>query len=323
MKVLKGISDFISKWMALLALLVALLALLEPQTVAWIKTSWVNPLLGVVMFGMGITLTPQDFAQVLKRPKDIFLGFVAQFTIMPLLAWVLTIIFKLPTALALGVILVGTCPGGTSSNVMTYLSHGDVALSVSMTAVSTIFAPFMTPLLTLLYAGKRVDVDVLGMFLSVIEVVLLPIVLGFVVRMILKDKVEKVSNVLPGISTVAILLIIAAVVCVNSEKILANVGIVFLVVILHNCGGYLLGYGLAKLCKCDVTKCRAVAIEVGMQNSGLATSLALTRFAAYPMASVPGAIFSTWHNISGALLASWFNYKDRKAAEAKASESAA
>lgn len=321
MKVLRWLSNFVSKWMALFAVLIAALALFQPSTVAWIKTSWINPLLGIIMFGMGLTLKPQDFAEVLKRPKDIFLGFIAQFTIMPFVAWVLTVVFKLPTDLAIGVILVGTCPGGTSSNVMTYLSHGDVALSVSMTACSTIFAPIMTPLLTLLYAGQRVDVNVLGMFLSVIEVVLLPIALGFIVRALLKDRVERVQDVLPLVSTVSILLIIASVVAANSSNILANVGVIFVVVILHNLIGYALGYGIAKVFKCDKQKCRAVSIEVGMQNSGLATSLALTRFAAYPMAAVPGAIFSTWHNISGALLASWFNYRDRKAQENGAQES--
>jgi predicted permease len=171
MKTLEKVSNFVGKWMALIVLVVAALALFAPATCSWIKTSWINTLLGVVMFGMGLTLKASDFAEVFKRPKDVILGAVCQFTLMPLLAFLLTKLFRLSPELAVGVILVGTCPGGTSSNVMTYLSHGDVPLSVSMTAVSTILAPVMTPLLTLLYAGQTVDVNVVAMFLSVVKTI--------------------------------------------------------------------------------------------------------------------------------------------------------
>ena len=212
----------------------------------------------------------------------------------------------LPTELAIGVILVGTCPGGTSSNVMTYLSKGDVALSVGMTAVSTVLAPLLTPLLTLLYAGQRVDVNPMSMFMSIVKVVLVPIALGFVVNHFFHKFTEEAVRVLPLVSTTAIVLIICAVVSANSAKIMTSGLLILVVVILHNVLGYLTGFGVGKLLKLDSTKCRAISIEVGMQNSGLATSLAAAHFAQYPLATIPGAVFSVWHNISGAILANFF-----------------
>lgn len=311
MRVLEKLSDFVSKWMALIVILVAAISLFFPSSVSFIKTAWINTLLGIVMFGMGLTLKPSDFTDVFKRPKDVIIGAVAQFTLMPLLAFLLTKVFRLSPELAIGVILVGTCPGGTSSNVMTYLSKGDVALSVCMTSVSTILAPFMTPLLTLLYAGKTVDVQVVGMFISVIKVVLVPIILGIVVNRFFSKVTEKAVKALPLISTTAIVLIIAAVVSVNSARIMQNGLLIVCVVICHNVLGYLTGYLAARALKLDTTKCRAISIEVGMQNSGLATSLAATHFAQYPLATVPGAVFSVWHNISGAILANIFNYSSK------------
>lgn len=315
MKTLERVSGFVGKWMAAIVIAVAALALFKPEACSWISTSWINYLLGVVMFGMGLTLKPSDFAVVFRRPKDVVIGAVLQFTLMPLIAYALTVVFRLPAELAVGVILVGTCPGGTSSNVMAYLSHGDVALSVSMTAVSTILAPIMTPLLTLLYAGKTVDVNVAAMFISVVEVVLLPIVIGFVVNYFFSKFTQKAVKALPLVSTVAIVMIVAAVVSANSARIMTSGALILAVVICHNLLGYASGYGLAKLLRLDTTKCRAISIEVGMQNSGLATSLAATHFAQYPLATIPGAVFSVWHNISGALLASFFNHQSAKQAE--------
>lgn len=306
MKVLEKISDFVGKYMAYIVIVIAALALFVPSSVSFIKTSYVNTLLGIVMFGMGLTLKPVDFKVVFSRPRDVIIGCISQFLLMPLLAFLLTKIFQLPTELAVGVILVGTCPGGTSSNVMTYLSKGDVALSVGMTAVSTILAPLLTPLLTLLYAGQRIDVNVLSMFMSIVKVVLLPIVLGFIINHFFRKITEKVVRILPLISTLAIVAIVAAVVSANSAKIFTSGLLVLVVVILHNLLGYATGYGVGKLLKLDQTKCRAISIEVGMQNSGLATSLATTHFAQYPMATIPGAVFSVWHNISGAILANIF-----------------
>ena len=305
MKFLEKLSDFFGKWMALIVIAVAALALFAPQTCLWVKTSWINWLLGIVMFGMGLTLKVSDFKVVFSRPKDIIIGFIAQFTLMPLIAFLLTKAFNLPTEIAVGVILVGTCPGGTSSNVMTYLSKGDVPLSVGMTAVSTLFAPLMTPLLTLLYAGQRVDVNAVAMFLSIVKVVLVPIALGLVCNYFFEKVTRQIVRILPLISTIAIIMIIASVVSANSAR-LKTVGlIVVLVVILHNLLGYAAGYGVGKLLRLNTTKCRALSIEVGMQNSGLATSLAATHFAQYPLATIPGAVFSVWHNISGAVYANF------------------
>ena len=306
MEILKKITNLVSKYMAIIVIAVAALALFVPSSVSFIKITYVNTLLGIVMFGMGLTLSPNDFKVVFSRPKDVIIGCIAQFTIMPLLAFLLTKVFNLPPELAIGVILVGTCPGGTSSNVMTYLSKGDVALSVGMTAVSTILAPFLTPLLTYLYAGQRVDVNMASMFLSIVKVVIIPIVIGFIINYLFKGFTKKIIEVLPLISTTAIVAIVAAVVSVNSTKLLSCGLLIIAVVMLHNVLGYALGYGIGKVLKLDTTKNRAISIEVGMQNSGLATSLATVHFAQYPLATIPGAVFSVWHNISGAVLANFF-----------------
>ncbi len=312
MEILRKISKAFSKYMAFIVIAMALLALFAPNTVSFIKTSYINPLLGIVMFGMGLTLKPHDFRVVFSRPKDVVIGTVAQFTIMPLLAYILAKVFGLSPELTVGVILVGTCPGGTSSNVMTYLSKGDVALSVGMTAVSTVLAPVMTPFLTYLYAGQTVDVNMFSMFLSIIQVVIVPIVFGFVVNHFFSKFAERATDFLPLISTLAIVAIVGAVVSVNSAKLMGCGLLVLCVVILHNILGYALGYCSARLLKMSATKCRAVSIEVGMQNSGLATSLATVHFAQYPLATIPGAVFSVWHNVSGAILANIFLHHSEK-----------
>lgn len=306
MNVLKKLSNFVGQNMAVIVIAVAALALFAPGAVSFIKTSYVNTLLGIVMFGMGLTLRPEDFKVVFSRPKDVVIGCLAQFTVMPLLAFALTKVFHLPAELAIGVILVGTCPGGTSSNVMTYLSKGDVALSVGMTAVSTVLAPFLTPLLTYVFAGAKVDVNMISMFMSIIKVVIVPIAAGFVINHFFSKVTQQIVEILPLISTTAIVAIVAAVVAANSSKILTSGLLIVAVVICHNVCGYLIGYGIGKALKLDVSKCRAISIEVGMQNSGLATSLAATHFAQYPLATIPGAVFSVWHNISGAILANFF-----------------
>lgn len=306
MKALKKLSNFFGQNMAFIVIAVAALALFAPGSVSFIKTSYVNPLLGIVMFGMGLTLLPSDFKVVFSRPKDVIIGCLAQFTIMPLLAFLLTKLFRLPTELAIGVILVGTCPGGTSSNVMTYLSKGDVPLSVGMTAVSTVLAPFLTPFLTYIFAGARVDVDMMSMFMSIIKVVIIPIAAGFVINHFFSHITQQIVEILPLISTTAIVAIVAAVVSANASKILTSGLLIVVVVMLHNVCGYLLGYIIGRVLKLESKKCRAISIEVGMQNSGLATSLAATHFAQYPLATIPGAVFSVWHNISGAILANFF-----------------
>jgi len=299
--------------MSVIALVVAAVGLLFPPSFTWAVPN-ITLLLGIVMFGMGLTLKLSDFKEVLKRPKDVFAGFVLQFTIMPLVAFALAKVFNLPPELSVGVILVGTCPGGTSSNVMTYLAKGDVALSVCMTMVSTLFAPFLTPLMTWWLAGKWVSVSYSAMFLSILKVVILPIVLGLIVHKIFGDKTIKLNKVLPLISVIAITLIIGAVVGANSQKIMTTGLLVGSVVILHNMCGYGLGFFAAKLLGMNSAKRNAVAIEVGMQNSGLAVSLATAHFS--PAAAIPGAIFSVWHNFSGSIVANIMANSARKA-EAK------
>lgn len=306
MKVIKKISEFFGKYMALIVLAVAALALFVPQSSLWIDTSWINYLLMVVMFGMGLTMKPRDFALVFKRPKDILAGTAAQFIIMPALAFGLSKLFQLDPALTAGVVLVGTCPGGTSSNVITYLSKGDVALSVGMTSVNTLLAPLLTPAITWLLLQTTVRVDVWAMFWSIIQVIIIPVTLGFAINRFFGKFTKKAVAVLPSVSTVAICLIIAAVVSHNAEKIYTSGVLVFAVVILHNLLGYAGGFGLGKLLKMPPEKVKALSIEVGMQNSGLATSLAGTAFSGLAMATVPGAVFSVWHNISGAILAGFY-----------------
>ena len=303
---MKKISDFVGKYMAWIVLAIAALALFVPGTCLWIQTKWINYLLMIVMFGMGLTMKLSDFAVVFSRPRDVIIGCLAQFTVMPLLAFMLGKIFGLNSELLVGVLLVGTCPGGTSSNVITYLSKGDTALSVGMTSVSTLLAPFLTPALTYLYLRTTVSVDVKSMFISILQVVILPIGLGLVINKLFGKYTSKIIYALPTVSVTAICLIVAAVVSHNSAKILSTGAVIFVIVILHNLLGYLCGYLIGILFKMDLPRKKAVAIEIGMQNSGLATTLATSSFPDLSMATVPGAIFSVWHNISGAVLAGIF-----------------
>ncbi len=303
---MKQLCKWISDWMGVLVLVSAILALAFPEVVGHLKPSLINPLLGVIMFGMGLTLKPEDFRVVFSRPKDVLIGCLAQFTVMPLLAFALSRLFGLDEALTIGVVLVGCCPGGTASNVITYLAKGDLALSVGMTATSTLLAPLLTPLLVLLLVGETVDVNVIGMLLSILWVVILPIVLGLLVKRLLPKATEQATVYLPAVSTVAICLIVMIVIAANAHKLLAGGWIVILVVMLHNILGLAVGYLIGLLLKMTPAKRRAISVEVGMQNSGLASSLATLHFAAFPMATVPGAVFSVWHNISGAIVARFF-----------------
>lgn len=266
----------------------------------------ISVLLGVVMFGMGLATRLEDFKVVFSRPKDIAVGCAAQFTIMPALAWVLARLFGLDEALTVGVILVGCCPGGTASNVITYLAKGDLALSVGMTGVSTLLAPFLTPAMTLLLAGKTVDVNAVGMFVGILWVVILPICLGFAAKRFFPKATERAVRYMPIVSSVVIVVILALVLAANAERLAKGGFAVLLVVMLHNICGLALGYLIAAVLRLAEPKRRALAIEVGMQNSGLAASLAAVHFSAFPMAAVPGAIFSVWHNISGAFVARIF-----------------
>ena len=301
---------FVVDRMAVFVILIGVLGATVPATLTWVG-SYVSWMLGVVMFGMGMTLTTDDFRAVLKHPVEVLIGVVAQFTIMPLVAWALTIIFGLPPELAIGVILVGTCPGGTASNVIAYLARGDLALSVSMTMTTTLLAPIVTPLLTYFFAGERIEVSLTAMMISIAQMVLVPVLLGVAANHFFSTFTKKIQVVLPLISVIAIVLLVGGVVALSAEKLLAVGALMALIVILHNAFGLFLGYSLAKLFKLDSKKSRTIAIEVGMQNSGLAASLAIIYF--NPAAAIPGAIFSVWHNVSGSLLANFFVKREETA----------
>ncbi|MHA7217862.1 bile acid:sodium symporter family protein [Arthrobacter sp. MDT1-48-3] len=294
----------------LLILAGGLVAVLTPATFTGLGPL-INPLLGVIMFGMGLTLTPVDFALVGKRPIPVVIGVVAQYVIMPLLGWGVSMALGLPPALAAGVILVGCCPGGTASNVVSYLARGDVALSVAMTSVSTILAPVLTPLLTLWLAGRYMPVDAAAIGLSILQIVLIPVVAGLVVRYFLPRLVERLLPALPWISVGAITVVVIAVVSGSAGIIFSAGLLVFAAVILHNGLGYALGYGAARAFRLPTPARRTTAIEVGMQNSGLAAGLARTYLT--PEAALPGAIFSVWHNVSGAAMAAYWRRRDARA----------
>ncbi|KKK38544.1 sodium transporter [Mesobacillus campisalis] len=307
MNALERISSFAGNTFAYWVILFAALALLIPGGFTWIGPH-IPLLLGIIMFGMGMTLSAKDFKEVFSHPKSVLIGVAAQYLFMPLLAFALATALRLPPEVAVGVILVGACPGGTSSNVMTFLAKGNTALSVSITSVSTLLAPILTPAITLLLASQWLPVSAGDMFMSVVKMVLVPIVLGLVVKTAFKRQVEKSIKALPLISVIGIVAIVAAVVSGNKEKILESGLLILAVVILHNALGYLLGFLAAKMLKMDFADQKAVSIEVGMQNSGLAAALATAHFS--PLAAVPGAIFSVWHNVSGSLLANYWGKRE-------------
>lgn len=277
-------------------------------------SGWTTWLLGIVMFGMGLTLTGNDFVYVAKKPLPVVIGVIAQFVIMPLAAVLLTWMLRLPPEIAAGVILVGCAPGGTSSNVVSYLARGDVALSVTMTSMSTLLAPIFTPLLTLWLAGEHMDVSAGPMALSIVKMVIVPVGLGLLVRLLAPRFVAAVLPALPWVSVIAIATIVAIVVSGSRDK-LAQAGlIVLLVVILHNAIGYALGYLTGRMTGQPEESTRTMAVEVGMQNSGMAATLAASYLS--PLAALPGAVFSVWHNISGAILALIFRARDRRVGQA-------
>ncbi|EMQ99504.1 bile acid:sodium symporter family protein [Paeniglutamicibacter gangotriensis] len=303
----------------LLVLAGGALALLSPDTFSGFSTA-INPLLMVIMFGMGLTLTLPDFALVVRKPLPVLLGVLAQYVVMPLLGLGISMLLQLPPALAAGVILVGCAPGGTSSNVVTYLAKGDVALSVTMTSISTLLAPIFTPLLTLWLAGQYLPVDAGSMAVSIVQIVLIPVVLGLVLRVIMPRLVAKVLPALPWVSVIAITAVVLIVVAGSAAAIFSAGLLILLAVIMHNAGGMALGYGVAKLFKQPMATRRTMAIEVGMQNSGLASGLAKTYFA--PEAALPGAVFSVWHNLSGAIIAAYWRRSSAKNAKRDAAEAA-
>lgn len=315
MQVISRISNISTSYFALWVIIFAIIAFFLPNYFTWIAPH-VTLLLGIIMFGMGLTLTVDDFKRVFTAPKAVFIGAFAQYLFMPLTAFLLAKLLNLPAEVAAGVILVGSVPGGTASNVMTFLAKGNTALSVTMTAVTTLLAPILTPTMTYIYASQWLEVSFWAMFMSIVKVVLIPIVLGLVLRYLFDETVKKTMPVLPLISAIGIILVVMAVVSTSHERILTTGLLIFVVVILHNLLGYAIGYLIGKLFKFNLADTKALSIEIGMQNSGLAASLALVHFT--PLAAIPGAIFSVWHNISGALLANWLAKRGNGDGESKA-----
>ncbi len=309
MKLLETISHIAGKYFAIWVISVAVIAYLIPSPFQFLG-GYITILLGVVMFGMGLTLKPVDFQLVVKKPLPVIVGVLAQFIIMPLGALLIAYIFQLPKELAAGLVLLGSVPGGTASNVMVYLAKGNLALSVAMTSLSTLLSPVVTPLILLALAGQWLPVDPVAMFLSIIQVIIIPIALGLAVRKLLPTIVEKSLEVIPLISVLAIIIIVSAVVSLNVENIASSGVIIFTAVMLHNLFGLSLGYGTALLMKLDESKRRAISIEVGMQNSGLGVALASAHFG--PLAALPSVIAAVWHNISGPILATVWSKKPVK-----------
>jgi len=301
--------DRITGLFPLWAVLISALAVVYPALLMPLKWAIV-PLLGVVMFGMGVTLMPSDFTAIMKRPLIIALGVILQFLLMPLIGWLLTRLLSLPLPLAVGVVLVGAAPGGTASNVITYLARGDVALSITLTSMTTMLAVVMTPMLTWLYVGQLVAVPAADMLLSILEIILVPVACGLFINMRWGGRLGGVKRLFPLISIVGIVLIIGIIVALNQPQLSTLVLPVVIAVILHNLLGLAGGYMIPKAFGLDSTICRTIAIEVGMQNSGLAVALAVKYFS--PAAALPGALFSVWHNLSGAALASVWSRTGRR-----------
>lgn len=288
------------------AITLSIIAYLIPAPFIELK-SGILPLLTVIMFSMGLTLSLDDFKRALSMPKIIISGLLLQYTIMPLAALVLARVLQLDPALTIGLILVGTCPGGTASNVITYLARGNVALSISLTSLSTLLAVVLTPFITLLIADTAIDVPAARMLLSILQIVIFPVALGLALKHYFSHTIQAVESYLPFIAIIAIVLIIAIITALNAEQFSQLSMLVLLAVALHNGIGLLAGYGSAKLLGYDIRECRTLAIEVGMQNSGLAVALAIKHFSV--AAALPGAIFSIWHNLSGSALAYFWSKK--------------
>lgn len=304
MKKIEQLISYLTHYIGIVIIIFSILALMIPQAFAW-ATQYTSLFLGAAMFGMGLTIKADDFKAVFVKPKEIIIGCLAQYTIMPLVAWALCQLFHLDLDLAIGVILVGCCPGGTASNVITYIAKGDVSLSVGMTICSTLLAPIMTPVLVYLLAGTWVNVSIIAMIISVVKVILVPVLLGLILHQLLGSRVmNTISSFVPLISVFAIVFIIAGIIANNITKIVSCGILVLIIVIVHNFIGLILWLIVSRLFKIDYNKATAIAIEVGMQNSGLAVSLATAHFAIFPLATLPGAIFSVWHNISGSIFAS-------------------
>ena len=282
----------------------SIIALAVPVSFLWVKP-FIPFLLGVIMFGMGTTIRLDDFKDVWEKRRVVFLAALVQFTVMPGLGVMVSALLSLPEEVMIGVVLVGSCPGGTASNVIVYLARGNVALSVTMTMFSTMLAPLLTPGIIFLLLSRSIDISLVSLFLSVFQVVAVPLVAGLLVRHFFSNLVTRYSEFLPGISVLSITLIIACVMALNADNVTAFPVAVAAAVVLHNLLGLAAGYGVARLLSCSRVDCRTVAVEIGMQNSGLGVTLANQFF--QPLSALPGALFSLWHNLSGIVLAKYWS----------------
>lgn len=303
LSVLRRLSVALTRFMGVIIIAFSALALWQPWIFSWVAPH-ISAMLGIIMLGMGMTLHWQDFSHVLRHPRDLGLGLVVQFGCMPLLAFALCHVFALPPELAMGMILVGTAPGGTASNVLTFIAHGDVAFSVAMTAAATLVSLLLTPPLTWLLGGVWVPVDMGGLFWSIVKIVLVPVLLGLLLHHFQRGLVDRLMPFLPLASALVITLVIAGIIAVNAQNILSAGPAIFAAVIAHNLLGLAVGWFAACRLRFAPPRRRALAIEIGTQNSGLATALALAHFT--PAAAIAGALFSVWQNISGALLSNFW-----------------
>lgn len=303
LSVLRRLSVVLTRFMGVIIIAFSALALWQPWIFSWVAPH-ISTMLGIIMLGMGMTLHWQDFSHVLRHPRDLGLGLVVQFGCMPLLAFALCHVFALPPELAMGMILVGTAPGGTASNVLTFIARGDVAFSVAMTAAATLVSLLLTPPLTWLLGGVWVPVDMGGLFWSIVKIVLVPVLLGLLLHHFQRGLVDRLMPFLPLASALVITLVIAGIIAVNAQNILSAGPAIFAAVIAHNLLGLAVGWFAACRLRFAPSRRRALAIEIGTQNSGLATALALAHFT--PAAAIAGALFSVWQNISGALLSNFW-----------------
>lgn len=310
--ILNRASALLTKWTPAFVSAVAVFTYFFPNTFAWVKGNAQTSILGFIMLTMGLTLSKEDFRILISRPIDMLIGVTAQYLLMPLIAWTISKTFSLPHPIAIGLLLVGCCPGGVSSNIMSFLCKGDVAFSVGMTTITTLLAPIMTPILMLHLAGENIDVDAIGMFKSILIVTILPIALGLGLNAALNKstRFNEIKKTLPGVAVIGLACIVGGVVSAHGQKIVTSAVIIFAAVFLHNTLGYILGYITGLLAKFSNSKCRTVSIEVGMQNAGLATVLSAKHFPTMPEAAIASAVSCVWHSISGALLAGIFNFLD-------------
>ena len=319
LRIIQGVSALLAKWTPLVVAFVAVVTFFFPSLFAWVRGATQTTILGIIMLSMGMTLKTEDFRILASRPWDIAIGSVAQFTFMPLIAWFLTVTLGLPREIGVGLILVGCCPGGVSSNIMSYLCKGDVAFSVGLTALSTLVAPVMTPLLMLFIAGETVNVDAAGMFKSILIVTIIPVALGFTLNSIFGSKKAygEILKAMPGVAVLGLAAIVGGVVSAQGANFAKSGILVFAAVFCHNALGYALGYATGLAARFSSAKRRTVSIEIGMQNAGLATVLATRHFPLMPEVAVASAVSCVWHSISGALMAGIFNAADSLIASKK------